>query len=181
MDFSKALEKDTSKQTIVKIVNYVGTDDARFSELFEIAINSEKKLSNHAIWAVNYCVEYNPDFIKDRISELLSKIQETNEDAVKRNILRMLHFVQIPEHLQGTLYTEAMKLLLSAKESVAIRVFSMQLLFDIARGIPELEIELLSILKDFGPEQKAGIRSRARRLIKNLEEINRPPKGQFQG
>jgi hypothetical protein len=57
MDFSKVLEKDTSKQTIVKIANYVGTDDARFSELFEIAINSETKLPNHAIWAVNYCVE----------------------------------------------------------------------------------------------------------------------------
>jgi len=73
-----------------------------------------------------------------------------------------------------------MKLLISTKEPVAIRVFSMQLLFDIARGIPELEIELLSILKDFGPEQKAGIRSYARRLMKNLEDINRPPKGQFQ-
>ncbi|MDH3651021.1 MAG: hypothetical protein OEQ53_15145 [Saprospiraceae bacterium] len=152
----------------MKIVNYVGDNPDRFSSLCKVFLYGTYRLSQRASWAVNYCVRSHPDFILDRFDELLEMLDRSHHDAVKRNILRMLQYVDIPTRWQGSFYTRCLHFLGSSKEPIAVRVFSMQLLYNIAKGTPELEEELRQLLRDIPLDASPALHARSRNLLKEL-------------
>ena len=89
--------------------------------------------------------------------------------AVKRNIMRLLQDIEIPKPLYGTL-TDKCFALLDPKETIAVRVFSMTVLANIAKQEPDLKKELRIVIEDQLPYGSAGFLSRARKVLK---EINR--------
>ena len=79
-------------------------------------------------------------------------------NAVTRNILRLLQFVEIPKGYQGTVADLCFRFLRDRKVAVAIRAFSMTVLTHIARENPELETEIKLILEDQMPHGSAAFK-----------------------
>ena len=87
--------------------------------------------------------------------------------AVKRNIMRLLQDIEIPQQLYGTL-TDKCFTLLDPKETIAVRVFSMTVLANIAKQEPDLKKELSIVIEDQLPYASAGFLSRAKQVLKEL-------------
>src|SRR5690606_30925323 len=104
-----------------------------------------------------------PELIRPYIDYLIELLDDISlNSALKRNILRILQFSEIPEKHRGNLFKRVYEFLENPKEEIAVRAFSMTVLFKICEFYPELKPELettiLFILEE--PNCSPGIKSR---------------------
>jgi len=86
---------------------------------------------------------------------------------MQRNILRFLQDIEIPKRFYG-IVTDRCFALMDTKEPIAVRVFSMTVLANIAKQEPDLKKELRIAIEDQLPYASAGFLSRARKVLKGL-------------
>jgi hypothetical protein len=98
MNIKTALLKEHSKKQCAKIVKWVGRDQKRFDELFNLFLHDEYRVVQRAGWPISYCVEDHPAFIQKHFAGLLKNVEKKGiHDAVKRNTVRLLQYVDIPK------------------------------------------------------------------------------------
>ena len=159
--------KEHSKLQCTKIVNWVGSSQQRFDELFGLFLNDEYRVVQRAAWPVSYAVIAHPEFIIKHWSSLIKNLQKPNlHNAVKRNSIRLLQDITIPKKYQGQIMDICFKYVESPSEAVAVKAFSLTVLNNLAKLYPEILPELKLLIEDQLPHQTAAFRSRAKVLIK---------------
>ena len=170
MDLRKEILKEHSKAQCNKIVKWVGADQKRFDELFYLFLNDEYRVVQRAAWPVSYCVIAHPPFISRHWAQLIRNLQKPNlHNAVKRNSIRLLQDIDIPEKYRGEIMNICFKFLESPSEALAVKVFSMTVLGNLAKYYPAIIPELKLIIEDQLPNQTAGFKSRAKKLFSQLK------------
>jgi hypothetical protein len=169
MDISKEILREHSKTQTNKIVKYVGKSPQRFKALVDVFLAGPFRVTQRAAWPLTYCVENFPELIKPHLKTILNHLKKPGiHDAVKRNTVRLLQFITIPEKYQGQVADLCFQYLRDTREPVAIRVFSMTVLTEIARSNPELKQEIVILIEDQLPYASAAFRSRAKKVLKVL-------------
>ena len=173
MDLKKSLELGQSGKKTIEIVDYVDGSHKRFKQLVEVFMEGPYRVTQRASRALTYCIKYWPYLVDPQLKILLKCLEKTVvPNAVTRNILRLLQFVEIPKRHQGTVADLCFRFLRDRKVAVAIRAFSMTVLTHIARENPELETEIKLILEDQMPHGSAAFKSRGSKVLKELAAIN---------
>ncbi len=175
MELREALLKEHSKRNTDFIVGWVGREQKHFDMLVALFLGHELKLSQRASWVVGNCVEVHPKLIKKHLTTIISNLQKNNlHDAVKRNTIRLLQFVELPEKLEGLVLDLCFNYLSQKEESIAVKVLSMIVLANIVQKYPELKPELILLIEEQlqMPTATAAIISRGR---KTLTELNKRP------
>lgn len=169
MDLKKELLKAHSKTQSVKIQQHIGGDPALFAELVSVFLAGPYRVTQRAAWPLSMCIEHHPELALPHLKLLLQNLNHENlHPAVKRNTMRLLQFVSIPKKLQGMAIDLAFRFLQDGKEAIAVRVFSMTVLANIALKNPDLKKEVWLVLEDQFPYGSAGFISRANKTIKQL-------------
>lgn len=172
MDLKAAILKEHSKAQALLIRDYIGNNQVLFDELMTHFFSNEYRITQRAAWIVNHCVEKYPFLINSHLERMVHNLARPKlHDAVKRNTVRILQSVDLPEELLGPLVDYCFKFLLDPKEAVAIRVFSMQILYNICKKEPELADELRIVIEEFMPHGTAGFRSRGKKILKGLQKM----------
>jgi hypothetical protein len=131
--------KEHSKTQCTIIVNWIGTSQQRFGELFHLFLSDEYRVVQRAAWPVSYCVMAHPDFIKKHWPALIKNLQKLNlHNAVKRNSIRLLQEITIPKKYQGQIMDICFKYVESPTEAVAVKAFSLTVLGNLAKQYPEI-------------------------------------------
>jgi uncharacterized membrane protein YheB (UPF0754 family) len=157
--------KEHSKAQCTNIVNWVGSSQQRFDELFNLFLNDEYRVVQRAAWPVSYAVIAHPEFIKKHWNSLIKNLQKHNlHNAVKRNSIRLLQDIAIPKKYQGQIMDICFKYVESPTEAVAVKAFSLTVLSNLAKQYPEILPELKLLIEDQLPHQTAAFRSRAKIL-----------------
>lgn len=171
MNLVEEILKDHSKKQKDKIVNYVGDDPKRFTQLVEVFLQGPYRVTQRAAWPLSYCIEKYPNLLKPHFRKIIRQLGEQNiHDSVKRNTLRMLQFVRVPKVHQGITIDLCLGFLANTKEPIAIRVFAMTVLANIAQEVHELKNELIPIIEDQLPYASAGFLSRSGKVLKQLKQ-----------
>ena len=171
MSLINEILKEHSKSQKDKIVNYVNNDPKRFADLVATFLAGPYRVTQRAAWPMSYCVENYPTLIKPHLKKIIDFLGKPGEhDAVKRNILRVLQFIPIPKSQQGKAVDLCLSFLTDGKQPVAIRVFAMTVLGNIARENADLKNEIVLIIEDQLPYGSAGFVSRARKTLKQLKQ-----------
>lgn len=172
MQLKEEILKEHSKAQCIKIVNWVGNNQQRFNSLFELFLANEYRVAQRAAWPVSYCVMANPHFISGHWKSLVDNLKKNNlHNAVKRNSIRLLQSVEVPEKYQGDIMDICFRYLGSTAEPLAVKVFSMTVLGNLANKYPEIKSELKLMIEDQLPHQTAGFKSRAKKVLKQLEKL----------
>lgn len=167
VDLRKTILKDYSRSTRDAVVSWVGQSPGRFSELVQVFLNGPYRITQRASWPLSVCVEKNPTLVMPHLKRLVSLLEQPDLPvAVKRNIVRLLQFVEIPKPLHGSLAKVCFRFLEDKKETIAVRVFSMTVLVGIARTNGDLMRELKLVVEDQLPYASAAFRNRALKLVK---------------
>ena len=117
--------KEHSKTQCNKIVAWVGSDQQRFDRLFYLFLHEEPRITQRAAWSLSYCASAHPEFITKWFPELIKNLSRPAlHDAVKRNTVRILQKVDIPEKYQGAVMDICFQYVESPTEAVAIKAFS---------------------------------------------------------
>ncbi len=168
MDIRETLLAEHSKAQTMKIVEYVGGDAVRFSELMRLFLGDNYRISQRAAWAVGCCAEHHPELVKPYFGKLINQLENDNVHvAVRRNVVRMLQFVEIPKRYLGRVFDACLALVDDPSEPVAIRCFSMTVAARLASGSPELLNELRLVVDQHSANMTPGLRVRARRLAES--------------
>jgi hypothetical protein len=171
MELRAAILKEHSKAQCTKIVAWVGSSQTRFNTLFYLFLNDEYRVVQRAAWPVSYCVIAHPKFIQTHFASLIKNLQKPNlHNAIKRNSIRLLAHIDIPEKYQGTILDICFKYVESPTEAVAVIAFSLTVLGNLAKQHPEIIPEIKLLIAAQLPNQTAAFKSRAKQLLKIFGE-----------
>ena len=170
MNLREAILKEHSKKQCAKIVKWVGSDQERFDELFNLFLHDEYLVVQRSAWPVSYCVQDNPGFIKKHYSKLLKNLGKKGiHEAVKRNTVRLLQYVEIPVKFHGQVMDTCFNFINSATEAVAVKAFSLTVLQNLAKQYPEIINEIKLVIEERWDHETSAFKSRAKNILKEFD------------
>ena len=153
-----------------KIVSWIGNSQRRFDQLFDIFLSGGNCESQRASWPLSNAVIAHPKFIIPHFSALVENLGKPgNHDAVKRNSLRLLEEVEIPEDFHGEVMNLCFNYVTSMSEKPAIKAFSLTVLQNLAKTYPDIKHELKTIIEDQWDYESPACKSRAKKILKAIE------------
>lgn len=159
--------KEHSKAQCNKIVNWVASSQKRFDELFHLFLHDEYRVVQRAAWPVSYCVITHPEFITSHWGSLIKNLSKPNlHNAVKRNSIRLLAYINIPKKYQGKIMDICFAYLEAPAEAVAIKAFSLKVLDNLAKQYPEIIPEIKLLIEEQLPHQTPAFKVSARAFLK---------------
>jgi hypothetical protein len=172
MNIKEALLQEHSKAQKDKIVAYVGNDKKRFAELMTLMLTAEYRVAQRAAYPVSYCVRKYPALISPWFGKMIQKMSDrTAHDAIRRNALRILEDIDIPEKYCGELFEISNRYLHDIKEPIAVRAFSISVMCNIATKYPDLKTEVKHNAESLLHCGIPALESRSRKVLKQLKNF----------
>ena len=162
------LEGTQSKAKVLKAIAYIDNSAPKFKQFMAEFMKADQRGSQNLAWIIGSIADVNPAIILPHYSELLQKLESPCHAAVKRNILRAMSKNPVPSEFIGRIADVCFTFLEDTKQTIAVRVFSMILLYEICLLEPDLSSELIPILEYHIPHSKPGFQSRAKKIIQSL-------------
>ncbi len=146
-----------------------------FDELWTIALSEELPINWRAAWAIKGIWEESPELVSPHLSNMRRALANIKQDGVKREFLKMISENPLPDDEEelGILLKYCFDWLASPMEPIAVRVHSMEILFQISAQIPEIIPELKTTIEVAMQEGSAGMVSRGRKILKALQKAEK--------
>lgn len=170
MNLEEYIRNTLYKENVSVVINYIGNDAKKFAHLMDLFFSDDNRLAQRAAWVMSHCVEKQPKLALPYLEKLVKHLYKSNEDAIKRNSLRILQYTDIPEPLWGETLEKCFEYLESNNEAIAIRAFSMTVAYNISQHVPELKPELKALIEEIIIFGSAGLKSRGNKIVKKLEK-----------
>jgi hypothetical protein len=167
MNLREAILREHSKANCTRIVKWIGTDPKRFDVLVALFLNDEYRVVQRAAWPLSEIAIAHPSLIRKHLGKLLKQVRQTGlHEAVKRNTVRILQGIDIPERYHGDVMNLCFDYLVSPTEKPAVKAFSLTVLDKLSLLYPEIRQELRTIIEDQWDRETAAFRSRGRKILK---------------
>lgn len=160
-----------SKGKAVSMAHSLLNDIESMNQILSFCQLNEPKLSARASWVFQEMVKLKHPVNSSQLRSVIELLQHSSIDGVKRNFLSALQLLEIPEEVIGELSDYCFSVLLSSKETVAVKVYAMQIAANACKRYPELKSELLSCIEMEMSKNTIAFFARAKRVRKELELI----------
>lgn len=172
MDIEAHLLLENSRKNWNEVMDFVGTDEARFAQLAHLFFTGSVQIVQRASQPFGSIAEKHPHLVKPYLAQLVEHLKIDPIDAVKRNTMRIFQFIDIPDELDGDLFEIGMRYLASMDEAIAIKAFAMTVLRKICQKYPELTPELMFQIEILVKENvSAGLTNRGQHELKKLHNL----------
>jgi len=172
MNLVDLITKEHSKAQKDKIVRYVGNDAKRFNELVILFFKGPYRITQRASWPLSSIVEKHPALVKPHLKKILENVLKPGQhDAVKRNTVRLLQYINLPKSLQGLAVDTCFKLLADRGELVVVHVYAMIVLTKLTKQESDLKNELILLIEEQLPYSSPAFVSRAKHALKELKSL----------
>jgi hypothetical protein len=167
LDLKAEILLSYSKANTERVAKLIDQDEELFRKLIRIYFDMvDIELAKKAAWILSHSIRQYPYLINPYIKKLIKYIDKPGQhDAIKRNGLKALELTTIPEKHYGPLADICFRFVMSGKEPIAIKAYSIGILDKIGDEIPEIRQELKLVLQDLMPYESAGFQSRARKVL----------------
>jgi 8-oxo-dGTP diphosphatase len=140
-------------------------------KLLDYSFSKDKKLAFRASWTLSKVFDKYPDLIGSDLQLIIGSLETLDNESVQRSFLRIismsdLNYVSQKQH--GILAEHCFKMLKSGFSAVAIKAFSMEIIYKLALIYPELANELSSTINMLQLDGSAGILARGHIILKKL-------------
>lgn len=165
MNLREEILLEHSKAHCEKIVHWVGHSQKRFDQLIHLFFTDEYRVVQRAAWPVSYCVAAYPRLIQKHFSLLVHTLNQPRVPGpVKRNSVRLLQHVTIPEEHQGAIMDLCFYYISDPHEAPAVKAFSLSVLQNLSKLYPDILPEIKAIIKERRDTETPAFRSRAGRF-----------------
>jgi 8-oxo-dGTP diphosphatase len=147
---------------------------AVFLKLLEYSHSDDRKLAFRASWTLTKVCDKFPEIIDPYLSEIVDALPGFDNEGVQRCFLRILSLSdlkKITDSQHGILADYCFTLLNSGFSAIAIKAYSMEILYRLALIYPELANELSTSIRILMEDGSAGILARGTIILKKLAEI----------
>ncbi len=152
---------------------------AIFLKLLEYSHSPDKKLAFRASWTLTKVCDKFPEIIYPYLSQIVETLDKIDNESTLRSFLRIISLCDpqnINSQQHGLLADFCFSTLNSGSSAIAVKAYSMEILYRLSVIYPELANELSSSIRILLEDASAGIASRGRMVLKRLAEIPIRPK-----
>jgi 8-oxo-dGTP diphosphatase len=149
---------------------------AIFRKLFGYSFSPDKKLAFHSSWALAKVVDNHPDLFIDYLAQIIESLEKLENESTLRSFLRILTFSDmsgLSSRDHGLLADYCFSALRSLTSAIAVKAYSMEIIYKIALIYPGLVHELAATISMLQGEGSAGIVARGSIILKRLAEITK--------
>jgi 8-oxo-dGTP diphosphatase len=150
-----------------------------FNKLIEYSFSADKKLAFRASWTLTKVCDKFPEMIYPSLPQIIESLNKIDNESVQRSFLRIISLGDINKlssKQHGLLADHCFTALRSGFSAIAIKAYSMEILYKLAVLYPELANELSASVNLLQGEGSAGIVARGRMILRRLAEIPIDPK-----
>lgn len=132
-------------------------------------VSDDARLTQRAAWSVSWAARKRPDIIEPHIGTLVSQLKRSDvHAAVIRNTVRILQDIKIPEKYHGQVMEACFDYIQDRKTPIAIKAFSLTILFNLTKTYPEIKNELRIIIEENMDYETAAFRSRGKKILSKI-------------
>lgn len=140
-------------------------------KLLEYSFSDDKKLAFRASWTLSKIFDKYPEVINPDLQRIIGALDNLDNESVQRSFLRIismsdLDLVSARHH--GILADHCFKMLKSGFSAIAVKAYSMEIIYKLAILYPELANELSGTIQMLQGEGSAGILARGHLILKKL-------------
>jgi len=169
LDLKTEILRADFKEHAIMVSEYIGSKPGRFRLLMDLFFSKDLRTCQRASWVVAHCIDKDITLVTPYLADMVKNLSNPVTDATKRNTVRILEKVDIPEPLWEDCLNHCFGYLENPGEPIAIKAFSMSVLYNISEKIPEIKNELKLLIEDLLPYGSAGIKSRGRKILAKLQ------------
>jgi 8-oxo-dGTP diphosphatase len=148
---------------------------AIFRKMLEYSYSDDRKLAFHASWILTKVCDKYPELLDPFLPEIVEKLGKIDNESAQRSFLRIISLSDIKKistKHHGLLADHCFTELRSGLSAIAIKAYSMEILYKLAVIYPELANELSATINLLQGEGSAGIIARGKAVMKKLAEIS---------
>jgi 8-oxo-dGTP diphosphatase len=149
-----------------------------FNKLLEYSFSPDKKLAFHASWILTKVCDKYPEIIYPHLSGIIENLDKLDNESTQRSFFRIISLSDInrvSNKHHGILTERCFNDLRSGFSAIAIKAYSMEILYKLALIYPELANELAASINMLQGEGSAGIIARGTLILKKLAEMPAEP------
>ncbi|MBE2216693.1 MAG: hypothetical protein IAE90_00725 [Ignavibacteria bacterium] len=172
MDIREEALKEHSKKQIEKIAGWIGNDKKKFDQYLKHFLNDEYRVVQRISWVLSILAEEHPAMVTKSLPKIIKRLDDDDiHVAVKRNVIRILQFLPIPEKCEVKVLDHCLKYIADPNETVAVRCFAMTVAAKLAWQYPELKREVADTIKTAMKTTTPGLKVRSRDVLKKMDEL----------
>ncbi|MBN1597101.1 MAG: hypothetical protein JW894_02310 [Bacteroidales bacterium] len=162
---------ESSKKLSDIMISDIGDDPERFLEMYRLAVRDEYPLSMRAGGIIAKIANKHVCTVQKLIPEIIEILPSIKVEGVKRGFLKMLIELplEIDEDLSGQLADLAFEWISDSKQAIAIRAYSMDIIYNFSLKYHEIVPEFIAVLDEVGRNGSAGLKQRCRKMIDQLK------------
>ena len=144
---------------------------AVFNKLFEYSLSSDKRLAFRASWTLSKVCDRFPEIIYPYLEQIVANLNELDYESTLRSFLRIISLsdlTRINARQQGLLTDLCFNKLNSGFSAIAVKAYSMEILYKLSLIYPGLANELFTSITVLMEDGSAGITSRGRAILRKL-------------
>jgi len=143
------------------------------NELLAFALSNDSVISSRAMWVLSHCNDIDSDRIKPFYKKLINHLKNDNlEEGVIRSILKIFQIGTVPKKHESFMIDICYGYFKSQTKAIAIRVFAISVIFNIAKQYSELLKELSGVLNQYSVETNGpAIDCRIKSTIKKINRL----------
>jgi 8-oxo-dGTP diphosphatase len=152
---------------------------AIFLKLFEYSLSTDKKLAFRASWTLTKVCDRFPEIIYPYLEQIVENLSKIDNESSLRSFLRIISLSElekISSRHQGLLADFCFSALNSGFSAIAVKAYSMEILYKLSQVYTELANELSTSIGILMEDGSAGITSRGRIILRKLAEKAIKPK-----
>ena len=146
-----------------------------FRKLLEYSRSEDTRLAFRASWTLTKVCDKNPEIINPHLATIVEILPETLNESVERSFLRILSFTDmglLSEKHHGLLADYCFSELNSPSSAIAIKAYTMEILFRLSMLYPQLANELAVSVRAIMEEGSAGIVARGNAILRKITGIS---------
>lgn len=153
------------------VATYATENHAVFVKLLEYSLSSERYLAFRASWILTKACDKYPDLIYPYLPEIIEVLEKLDNESALRSLLRIISLSELKElksSHHGLLADFCFNVLKSGDSAIAVKAYSMEILYKLSVIYPELANELSASIQLLLEDSTAGIKSRGHTILRKL-------------
>jgi len=158
------------------IASSAASNPVLFRKLIDFTEDKDPRIVFRSSWALTKVCDTNPSLFNNFLPVIIRKLLMCNNESAKRSFLKILTLTgttSLSESDRGQLTEVCFSLLRTKESAIAVKAYSMDVLYEISHDYPDIIHELAAALSMIPDDGSAGIKSKSRSLLKKLTAIKK--------
>ncbi|MEI6348096.1 MAG: hypothetical protein WCP69_09145 [Bacteroidota bacterium] len=172
MNVLELLNQHSSRRLVDSIVELIGYDKELFDEVVALSFSEPYPINMRASWVIQHYCAKNATFIQSHLDDILQKLNSSQVAGVKRNYIKIFACYANLNKIEnlGKLIDLCFLFFNDPAETIAVRVFCLDVLLKVGETEPDLIPEIIDSIMFHSEYFSAGLKNKAGKVIKKLSK-----------